>query len=253
MTLLSICQDAAVELGLPEPVAIFGNMSVNEARLLRFAQRVGADLATRAPWQALRMLRSFTPSATETQTGVIPTGFQRFLSETMWDATNGTYINGPVSATEYQSRSRDIYSVGRNAPSQCFTRRGDVLLFWPAPVGNETFVFEYQSSNFCQSASGTPQSAWMADTDTARISEELFTLGIIARFLSADGQPAQVAMADYERRLVTEIRNDAPAANVMQSADIFGGGRRFGGAPGDIVGSYVNRVWDGWSDTWSGA
>ena len=253
MTLLTICQDAADELQLgTRPTSIIGNVGTDEQTLLRFARRVCRDLATRAPWQALRMRRSFVATATQEQANVIPSAFQRFIPETMWDLTNGNFIPGPVGPVEWQSMLNSIGTSDLGPPVQMFTQRGNAVLMFPVPAGGETFVFEYQSSNFCQSSGGTPQDNWLADTDTARFSEELITLGIIARFLEANGQPWQSARADYERRLTVEIRNDAPTERVMLTGDIFGGGRHFGGAPGDRTNIYAGVTWGIWSDTWGG-
>lgn len=229
MSLLSICQAVAEELKLGTvPASIIGNNSVDAQTLLRFASRIGADLATRAPWQALRLVHDYLAQATEVQIGAVPTGFQRFSPETIWDVTNVASITGPVGPVEYQTRKAAWATGG----PRWFTRRGNDFLVWPIPAGGETYRFEYQSGAFCQSASGVPQAAWLADTDTGRISEELMILGIVARHLESDGQPWQSARADYERRLGTEIRNDAPAARVLPAGDIFGTGRRFTGEPG---------------------
>ena len=241
MSLLSICKDAADEIGLDNrPVTIIGNTAVDVLRLLRFAQRVGSDLASRAPWQALRLQQSFTATATEVQANAVPVTFQRFIPETAWDATNDMALTGPVDPVEYQSRKNALGTAGYTGPMRWFTRRGNDFLVWPIPVGGETYLYEYQSGAFCQSAAGTPQNEWLADTDTGRVSEELITLGVIARFLAADGQPSQQAEMAYRERLNTEISNDAPTARVMMAGDIFGGGRHFSGEPGASGG---NRGW----------
>lgn len=253
MSLLSIAQDASDEMQLgARPVAVIGNSAVEVQTILRFARRVCRDLASRAPWQAMRMRRSFVAVAAQEQPGVIPTAFQRFIPETMWDLTNGNFIPGPVDPVRWQSTLNSFGTSTLSAPAQIFTRRGDAVLMFPAPAGGETFVFEYQSSNFCQSAGGTPQSDWLADTDTARISEELITLGVIAQFLKANGLPFQTAKADYERRLNTEIRNDLASERVMTAGDIFGGSRHFAGAPGDRSQTIAGVSWGVWSDVWGG-
>lgn len=244
MTLLAICQAAADELGLDaRPVTVVGNPAPEVQRLLRFAQRVGSDLATRAPWQALRLAHSFTATATEVQANAIPPTFQRFYPETVWDVTNGYSITGPVDGTEYQSRKSAIDTAQYVGPMRWFTRRGNDFLVWPVPVGGETYRFEYQSGAFCQSATGTPQDKWLADTDTGRISEELITLGVIARYLAADGLPNAQAEMAYRERLNTEIRNDATGAGVLAAGDIFGTGRRFTGEPGSSGGRYGGWGW----------
>lgn len=240
MTLLAICQAVADDIGLDvRPVSVAGNPDPDAQRLMRFATRVGSDLAARAPWQALRLVASFTAAGAETQAGAIPAAFLRFSPETLWDETNGLSITGPVDATEYQARKNGAASSSYNGPMRWFTRRANALLIWPSPPSGTVISFAYQSGAFCQSAAGTPQAAWLADTDTARISQELITLGMIYRFLLADGQPYQQAQADYERRLSQEIASDAPSARVLASADIFASGSsRFTGEPTSATGRY---------------
>ena len=50
------------------------------------------------------------------------------------------------------------------------------------PTAGDTWTFEYVSSNWCQGASGTAQSAWAEDTDTGILDEKLMKLDIIWRW-----------------------------------------------------------------------
>lgn len=246
MSLLSICQDAATDVGVARMATVIGNPEVDVQRLLRFAARVGSDLVTRAPWQRLRAVRNFTATATEVQANAVPADFLRFSPETVWDTTNGLSLTGPIDPVEYQSRRNEQYSTGYAGPMRWFTRRADDFLVWPVPMGGENYAFEYQSGAYCQSAAGVPQTVWAADTDTGRISEELITLGVIARFLSADQQPSGEAMAAYERRLRMEIQNDAPMPKILPAGDVFGTGRRFTGEPGAPIDGGGGSGGGGW-------
>lgn len=233
MTLLSLCQAVSNRIGLDNvPVTIIGNPDPDAQRLLVFANQVGSDLASRAPWQANQRIASFVAAATQDQPGAIPADFGRFSPETMWDTSSQRSITGPVTPAEYQSRVQNTFYQGDLGPIRWFTRRGNDLLIWPIMGGGETITFEYQSNAFCQSAGGTPQTQWLADDDTAVMPEELFILGVTAQFLLADGQPVQAQMATFERRVSTEIRNDLPNARVLQAGDVFGSRRRFTGEPG---------------------
>ena len=250
MTLLSICQDAADELQLGyRPITVIGNQTTEAQSLLRYARRVCRDLAARAPWQNLRVQRQFVALNAPEQPA-LPDAFQRFIPETMWDLTHGALISGPVGPVQWQTLiASQEYLVSTDGP-RFFTRRGNTLLMFPTPQGGETIQFEYQSGYFCQSAAGTPQGDWLADTDTARISEELITIGIIARYLENTGQPAQAARADFERRVNVEIRNDLAADRVLGAGDIFGGRRHFSGVPGDRARYTDSATWGTWADSW---
>lgn len=262
MTLLSICTDAADEIGLETtPVAIVGNPDPDARRLLRFCTRVCRDLVTRAPWQALRVENLFIAANGIEQDGAIPADFGRFVPESFWDRTNGHSITGPVSPVEFMSRmsATDEFRANdaalNSGPLRWFTRRGNTLMIYPAPDTGSTLSFEYQSAAFCASPSGARQTAWLTDSDVPMLSPELITLGVVAMFLQADGQPAQAAMGAYERRVRQEIANDAPTARVLVAADMFGQRRRFTGEPGrggrNSSDAGGGDTWVTFPDTWS--
>ena len=112
-----------------------------------------------------------------------------------------------------------------------FAYRGDVILILPAPGAGKTLAFEYVNKNWAQSESGTAQTKFEADTDTTLLDEELLTLGVIVEYLGNNGLPTAKAMLAFDDRMKTLMKNDQPAAGILLSADIFGGGRHFSGAP----------------------
>lgn len=229
MPLLQIIQDAHTEIGLDglTPTTVVGNPDVNVQRLFRFATRVCRDLATRAPWTRLRTVASFTAVAAEVQPFVVPQDCHRIIPDTFWDETNSRNIAGPLAPGDYQQLR--VTLAPASAPSAYFTRQSAGLLLWPPPSGGEAMSFQYQSLSFCRGGggSGDVQQFWLADTDVARFSEELVTLGVIAMFYAAEAQPtAALARQEYERRLATEIRADVGTSSTAAVDDFFGGGAR---------------------------
>ncbi|RVT90719.1 hypothetical protein EOD42_23240 [Rhodovarius crocodyli] len=252
MSLLTIIQDVAAELSLDRPSFVVGNPDPNVAHMLRLAQRVGSDLLSRGTWQALRAERTFNAIPGNTQDGEatatvllesgtgpvllegtddlaapIPLDFGRFVPETFWDRTNHRLITGPVDAVRWQSLVGTTY----DGPERWFTRRGNTLLIVPAMQGGEAMVFEYYTTAFIVSAAGALLTRWAADTDQALLPEELFTLGLIYFFSRDRGLPFEVARADYELRIKTELKNDQPDSQVMTAGDMFGTVRHSGGTP----------------------
>ena len=53
MTLLTICQDAAKEIGVPSPTSVVGSSDTTNVQLLAAANRVGKDLVTGYDWEVL--------------------------------------------------------------------------------------------------------------------------------------------------------------------------------------------------------
>lgn len=235
MSLLTIAQAVADEMNSVRPTSVIGNGLPDVQKVLRLAQRVGSDLATRVPWQVLRTQRVFTAIAGNLQPGILPSDFYRIVPETMWDRTNMRLIAGPRPAVDWQGQVATQY----DGWARWWTRRGNDVLIFPAMQGGEQIAFEYQSIAFCQSAGGAPQTAWAADTDTGRISEELITLGVIARLTENEGLAnAAAARADFELRLAQEYENDTPSSRVRPAGDLFTGSRHSTDTPAPDGGAF---------------
>lgn len=233
MTLLTICQAAADQIDLAVPDSIIGSELPEVRKLLRYANKVGIRLMTAHPWQVLRKEKTFTAVSGETQTGILPADFDRFIAETFWNRTGLVLVSGPVSAVEWQGLKAQSYT-DTNLPRFAY-RGGDVLIL-PAPGGSESMAFEYVSNLWCQSSGGTGQTAWAADADVGVLSEELITLGVVYEYLAGEGLPSGQAAADYVDMFTLLTGNDQPSAGIMIAGDVFGAGRHFGGAPPAGVG-----------------
>jgi len=237
MTLLTICQSAADEVKITRPSSVVGSTDSNSQALLRLANKVGTRLMKKFPWQDLRKEQTAAGVSGATQTDILPSDFDRFIPETFWNRSASRLISGPISSVEWQGRQATSYT-GQDAK---FIYRGGAVLINPALAGGESLAFEYVSTQWCQSAALAGQSAFAADTDTAILSEELITLGVIYEFLSGEGLPTAAAAQDYVALFDTLVRNDQPTANILSTGDIFGNGRHFTGTP-PVSASYLDGL-----------
>lgn len=229
MSLLTICQAVADEAGIePRPTSVIGSSQPVVLRLLRYANKTGTQLMKKVAWQVLRKERTFTSVATETQTSILPSDFDRFVPETFWNRSSQELITGPVTGKEWQSLKASSYS---STPK--FAYRGSAVLVIPTPSAGDSFAFEYVSKNWCQSSVGTGQSAWAADIDTGVLDEELMTRGLKYVYLTDEGLPNAQAANDFDDYFNTLLSNDQPDSGIMLAADIFGtaSGRHFSGTP----------------------
>ena len=253
MSLLSLCQDAADEIGIFRPDAIAGSSDPNAQKLLRYANKIGNRLMQVYAWQDLRKEKTFSSAAAITQTSGTwkPTDFNRFVPETLWDRTNNYLISGPVIAKEWQTM-RAATSPG----SRKFAYRGGDLHVFPIMDAGQQIAFEYVSGYWAQSSASVAQAQFSADTDTPIIDEELICYGVKYEFLTDEGLPNAAAAAAYEERFELLIDNDQPDAGVMVSGDIFGIGRHFDGVPGQssnaIAGNDAGATWGTGDDIWGG-
>lgn len=226
MTLLSICIAAADEIGIDRPSSVIGNPSPTAQKLLRYANKVGKRLMKGYAWEVLRKEVTFTSVGSETQTGILPSDFDRFVAETFWNRSTETLVSGPVSPVQWQG----LKALGYSGDPKFALRGGNVLIL-PQLSAGATLAFEYVSNLWCQSSGGTGQTAWAADTDVGVLDEELLTLALKFTYLTDEGLPNAQAAEEFTDYLNTLLDNDQPNAGILVAADIFGGQRHFTGAP----------------------
>jgi hypothetical protein len=73
-----------------------------DLQLLGLAQQEGKELARRHTWQRSSRKQTFTATATETQSTAIPSDFDRFIDETMFNRTRKRHVYGPLNPQEWQ-------------------------------------------------------------------------------------------------------------------------------------------------------
>jgi len=185
MTLLTIVQDAAIEVGFPSPITVIGNTDQAALQMTRLLMREGDTLA-RHEWQSLKKEHTFTLVA-GTQTYALPTGFRFIIPQSSWNRDNKRAIQEPLTSEEWQ------YLKGWSTVGSLNLRariRNDLYEFEQtitAADNGKTIAFEYMSSQWIESAAGTAQSAFLLDTDVAILDEELLTQGLAWRFKKAKG------------------------------------------------------------------
>jgi hypothetical protein len=221
-TLLSICQSAADRIGLPRPTQVASSIDQTTRTLLGCAQREGAALSRRWAWQALLREQTFLSVAATAQTNSIPTDWDgRMVSDTFWNRTLLRQVQGPLTSQEWQR----LQASGVSAVTDAFRFRNDLIELVPTPTAGWTYAYEYISGQWCESATGTGQSAWATDTDVPRLDAELMTLGVIWRFLQGRGMDFSAAIADYETEVNSAEARDGSRRIVSLSAVTYHGAR----------------------------
>jgi hypothetical protein len=206
MSLLTIIQAAAQQLSLPVPSSVVGNGADTQVHLLRLAQEEGRALAERHMWQALMQEHTFTTDAAEAQSTGLPSDIDRdrIVPSTLFNRTQRRRVVGPMSPEEWQHHKSQL--ITRVNPA--YRIRGGTFYLLPIPPAGETIAYEYITKNWCASSTGTPQSAWAADTDTAVLDEKLITLGMVWRFKQAKGLDYQADAELYNRSVMDAILRD---------------------------------------------
>jgi len=227
MTLLNLAQAACDIIGVPRPTSVIAGADQTARTMLSLAQREGRALARRWTWTALRKQQTFTTVAQTVQTGAVPSDFDRMVSGTFWNRTRRLLVQGPLTPEEWQglvaSSAVPIYSA--------FQMRAGQIELYPVPTAGETYADEYVSSQWCQSAGGTGQSAWAADTDTGLLDEELTTLGLVWRFKQSRGLDYAEDMTTYEEQVLQAMARDGVRRTARLGRELDYGAPRYPTVP----------------------
>ena len=129
----------------------------------------------------------------------MPSDFSYFVPQTFWDTPFRWQLLGPMSAQEWEVLKRGISPTG---PRKRFRIMDGNFYIDPIPSTNTAVeIFEYYTDAWCNSATGTAQPQWAADTDTYALDDELMIMGIKWRFLRAKGLDYSEESAQWNTRL----------------------------------------------------
>lgn len=158
-----------------------------------------------------------------------PTGYDRQINRTSWDRTNRWELIGPDSPQTDEWHRSGIVTTG---PRRHFRWVGDLAggnyRLWPPPQAVDTpfqIAWEYVSNYWVQSASGTNQGSFLADTDLPVLDSQAIILGTKWRFAQAKSLPSaaslQLEYTDYVNQLIARdggaptLRASKRAASVL--------------------------------------
>lgn len=207
MTILTVINNVQAGLTLPLSASVVGSDDETALQMLKLANDEGRVLARRYEWQALQTEKTFTATATETQTGAVPSDFDRIINESFFNRTRKRIVQGPLSSPAWQY----LKSVIASTVWDSYRIRGNDMLISPVPSAGDVYAFEYITKNWVSDA-GTPsptyRATYQADTDVARLDEWLIELGVRWRWLQAKGLPYQEDFATYEREVYNAMTKD---------------------------------------------
>jgi len=185
MSLLTICQNAADNIGIGKPATIIGNTDPAAQRLLQMARREGNNLSTRTNWVSMVVENVFISNGTSDY--LLPADFRSMINNTLWDRSRHWRMRGAMSPQQWQFYKSSIFgratierrwrlrlssgdSVGAPVQFEMDPPIGDEILtpllaedgtpilnedgspiLVSTGVGSGIFVYEYVSENWCRS------------------------------------------------------------------------------------------------------
>jgi hypothetical protein len=214
MTALSMVQDACAQLNLAVPTAVFGSTEQQVIQLRSLLNVEGRELSRSGQWQQITVPTTFTSVAQVVQTGAIPSDFDRFVNDSMWNQSTTRKVYGPL--TQQQWQLYQAFPV-MTTVNPMFIVYDDDLVFEPAPAAGNTIAYSYVSKNWAQTSGAVGIPAMTADTDTAKLPEYLITLGIVWRFLKANKFPFAAEQNDYNTQRAQELARTGGAPVLSQT------------------------------------
>jgi hypothetical protein len=214
MTALSMIQDACAQLNLAVPTAVFGSTEQQVIQLRSLLNVEGRELSRSGQWQQITVPTTFTSVAQVVQTGAIPSDFDRFVNDSMWNQSTTRKVYGAL--TQQQWQLYPAFPV-MTTVNPMFIVYDDDLVFEPAPAAGNTIAYSYVSKNWAQTSGAVGIPAMTADTDTAKLPEYLITLGIVWRFLKANKFPFAAEQNDYNTQRAQELARTGGAPVLSQT------------------------------------
>ncbi len=151
----------------------------------------GRDLSRAHNWTSLLKQQTFTTVAQAVQTNAVPTDFNWYMNDTMWNRGTQVKVGGPVSAEDWQAfQAIALLAI----PNAVFRFRGGDILIYPTPAAGQTCAYEYGTTYWVNGS----KTAFSADTDTAVLDETIISLGLRWRWLKSKGMDYAEDFRSYE-------------------------------------------------------
>lgn len=137
--------------------------------------------------------------------------FNFVVNETVWDRTTRRPVFGPKSPADWQQLQAQFVT----GPWYQYTLRGNNFLVLPVPAPGDLIFFEWCTKFWCTNQSGSQgQTSMVADTDVAKLDEDLLVLGGIWRFKKGNGLDWQEDQEKAERMFADLTSRDGVKARI---------------------------------------
>lgn len=201
MTLLTIAQEVAPNIGISKKPTTAQDNGPNSTKIVLFANETGRELVRRVDWASLTKTHTIAGTGSPDRF-TLPADFDR-LVEGLSVTVAGAPVRGGLTADEWGSLT-PVEGTPRY-----FRIFGRGMEFYPYPAVAQDVSVSYQSSFWAKDNSGTAKASLESDADTCTVPEQLVTLGAIWRFLRHAGRDFSDHNAEYEAMLTDLARQES--------------------------------------------
>jgi hypothetical protein len=203
-------------LNRDQPTSLFSTTDPFAAELLLCAKDTAESLIKEEhDWRALTLMATLTGDASTVLFPLATTApsFQRLIKNAKLHSLrfrNATF-RAAADLDEWLF-IKDNLLVG--SPGNWVLLNNAVQIFPPMPV-SDTARFFYISNYYALSSGGTPQAAFLADTDTFALDESLLRLGIIWRWKADKGRDYSESLKNYEIAKSAAMTGDKGSQSIV--------------------------------------
>lgn len=216
--LLETCQQIAVRIGLPRPIAVLSGDSQIVPQYFALMCETAKDLIRRHDWQCLEQEVTFLTVPGDIQIGNLRVAYPD-LRRIKEDSVANITRNYPMLPL-----ARDQHRAVKLAPPAttqgAFYRvRGDQFLMPGNTAADDEIVFEYISSYWATTSGDSPERIAVpaSDTDILLLDDEALILGVKWRFKKENGLEYGEDFSDYEKYVQELIGSDTPRETLSLS------------------------------------
>lgn len=202
----TVTAGSAVITGIPSTTGLSARYQVTGPGILTNSQVSSVDSATQVTMNQQAATSGTGVALTFSQTQYsMPADYDRQIDRTHWDKTQHWQMIGPETAQQWEWLTSGYISTGPVVRYRIF---GDYFQIWP-PQGTQHYLgFEYISSYWARSTTGTAKAAFTVDTDTCIFPTRLMVLGLKHKYYQAKGL-GDVYLGDFNAEFSIAIANDS--------------------------------------------
>ena len=232
MTVLSVCQNAALKVGLSKPDQVFAATDREWQEMAALVNECATDIADAYDWQLLRTIETLTGDGS-TDDFDLPSDYERMLkTASLWSSRYLWDMEHVVDSDEWLNRVVLPYTQVNGM----WTIYGGQIHILDTMASGDTAKFFYISNLIVSPAIGANKTAFTADDDSFRLSEKLLQLCLTYKWQQTHGLEYAESMADYQSELASEIDKDQGSKPVISGRPYVNWRDRNIAWPGSITG-----------------
>jgi hypothetical protein len=194
MTVFSMVQTVMDSNGWPEPVtAVASSQDVNMRQSMALINKSLTSVSFKKDWPIL--IREYSFNTVEGQQGYpLPPDFHHLVAPSAMDASQYYEMRGSLTAIQWYRRVVNNAAYwGTGFRLDAFNGQFEVS---PIPATPDNLIFMYVTNQIAASSTGTPQTAFIADTDVPLIDEDLVENDFTWRWREKKGLDYSAEMAE---------------------------------------------------------